>query len=176
MRAVGGIGASGPYAGGDGRIRLERSSNVNTISVIPAPSTVDLAAGTTALLWPPTGAPEARIVSIGAVTAPTDPHASFGSYTPDVALPMTTGTAVVVETVNVEEASVVNVRITPRSGSWVTEKNAQGQDVQVRKGEPIDVPATEHTVVSADPLTIRWTASVPTTMGYSAVQARVIRP
>ncbi|MCX6876913.1 MAG: hypothetical protein NTW21_24330 [Verrucomicrobia bacterium] len=77
----------------------------------------------------------------------------------------------VVETVNVEEASVVNVRITPRSGSIVTEDG-----VQVRKGEPIDVPATVHTVISADPLTIHWTASIPTTMGYSAVQARVIRP
>ena len=177
LRAVGGVSANSPlYAGGVGRIRLERVSNVNTLDVQPAPSTVNLETSTTALLWPPTGSPEVRVLSIGGAPAPTDPRVSFGSYSPDVALPLTTSTTVMVETVNVEQASVVNVRITPRSGSWVTEKNAQNQDVAVRKGEPVDVNAVVDTVVSTNPLTIRWRATVPTTMGYSAVQARVIRP
>jgi hypothetical protein len=138
---------------------LERQTNAGTIAVIPSPSTVDLTAGATVLLWPPTGAPEVRVVSIGAAPAPADPRAAFGTYTPDVALPQTATTQVIVETVNVEQASQVKVRITPRDSANFTE-----------------VAATYSSTVSADPLTLRWTATIPTTTGNSAVQARVIRP
>jgi plastocyanin len=146
------------YAGA-GRIRLERLLNTGNVEVVPAPSTVDLTVGATALLWPPAGAPEVRVVSIGAAEAPADPRAAFGTYTPDVALPLASSTEVIVETVNVEQASQVKVRITPRDSANYTE-----------------VAATYSSTVSADPLTLRWTATVPTTMGNSAVQARVIRP
>ena len=99
------------------------------------------------------------MVSIGAVNTPADPRAAFGTYGPDVAIPLTASTQVVIETVNVEQASQVKVRITPRDSADFTEVDAV-------------YSSTENT----NPLTIRWTATVPTNMGYSAVQARVIRP
>lgn len=158
---VNALGGQGMYDGpsGLGRIRIERVTNSGSIAVNPAPSTVDLAAGATAQLWPPAGAPEARVVSIGAVNAPADPRAAFGTYTPDVVLPLVTSTEVIVETVNVEQASQVKVRITPRDNANYSE-----------------VAATYSSTVSTNPLTIRWAATIPTKMGYSALQARVIRP
>jgi hypothetical protein len=144
---------------GNGRIRLERVTNTNTISVVPAPSVVDLAAGTTALLWPPTGAPEVKVVSLGGVAAPADPKSGFGTIGADVAIPTTATTPAVIETTNVEQASQVKVRITPRDTYNFTE-----------------VDATYASTVSTSPLVIRWTATLPTNLGYSAVQVKVIRP
>lgn len=158
LTAAGGtINASGPS--GNGRIRLERVVNNNTISVVPAPSVVDLAADATALLWPPAGAPEVKIVSLGGVNAPADPRAGFGTVGADVALPTATTTTAVIETTNVEQASQVKVRITPRDSANFTE-----------------VSATYASTVSTEPLVLRWTATLPTTLGYSAVQVRVVRP
>jgi hypothetical protein len=158
---VSALGGQGMYDGpsGVGRIRIERVTNSGSIAVNPAPSTVDLAAGASALLWPPAGAPEARVVSIGAVNAPSDPRAAFGTYTPDVALPLVNTTQVIVETVNVEQVSQVKVRITPRDSANYTEVNA-----------------TYSSTISSSPLTLRWTATLPTKMGHSAIQARIIRP
>lgn len=138
---------------------MERHINTGSVVVNPAPSTLDLTAGATVLLWPPAGAPSARVVSIGGVDVPTDPRAAFGTYNPDVALPLVANTQVVIETVNIEQLSQIKVRITPRDSANHTE-----------------VTATFSTTVSADPLTLRWTATVPTNMGHSALQARVIRP
>jgi hypothetical protein len=131
--------------------------NSNTIAPIPAPSVVDLAAGATAVLWPPAGAPEVRIVSLGGVAAPADPRSGFGTIGADVSIPTATTTQAVIETTNVEQASQVKVRITPRDTYNFTE-----------------VDATYNTTVS--PGVLRWTATLPTNLGYSAVQVRVIRP
>ncbi len=146
-------------AAGLGRIRLERVVNTNTLQVVPDPSIVPLEDGATALLWPPAGAPEVRVVSIGGVAPPADPRASFGTEGADVALPQTASTEVVVETTNVEEASQVQVRVTPRHSTTYTAVNAD-----------LD------SVVSNDPLVIRWVASVPVGTGFSAVQVKVVRP
>ena len=54
---------------------------------------------------------------------------------------------------------MVKVRGTPRSNGNFTEVNA-----------------TLSSVVSEDPLVLRWTANLPVQSGYSAVQVRVIRP
>jgi hypothetical protein len=156
--ATGGSG-SYPAPSGNGRIRLERVTNSNTISVVPAPSVVDLAAGTTALIWPPAGAPEVKIVSLGGVNAPADPRAGFGTIGADVSLPTAATTAAVIETTNVESASQVKVRITPRDTYNYTE-----------------VDATLASTVSTSPLVLRWNATLPTKLGYSAVQVKVIRP
>jgi len=100
-----------------------------------------------------------KIVSIGGGTVPADPRASFGTAGPDVALPETNSTQVIVETTNVEQASQVKVRVTPRDTT-----------------NPSIIDATVDTVVSTSPLVIRWTADLPVKIGYSAVQVRVIRP
>lgn len=153
------LGGGGWAAGGLGRIRLERAVNTNSLQVVPDPSVVPISAGSTALVWPPSNAPEVRVVSIGGQTAPADPRASFGSEGADVALPQTNTAEVVIETTNVEQASQVKVRLTPRANANATV-----------------VDATYSSQVSASPLVLRWTATVPVNTGYSAVQVRVVRP
>ena len=166
ISAAGGDGAGS--ASGNGRIRLERITNNNTIVVVPAPSVLDLVADSTVVLWPPAGAPKAKMVSVGNANAPSDPKASFGTLAPDVALPESSNAEVIVETENVEAASQVIVRITPRNGMVL--------------GSQIINDATEVTAVldtaftPPSPGILRWKATVPTLPGHSAVQARIIRP
>ena len=146
--------------GTPGRIRIERVLNANDLQLTPDPSVVTLASGATPQIWLPTNGPTTRIVSIGGVDAPADPRAGFGSIGADTILPRVTNTTVVVETTNVELASIVTVRATPRSNGDFFEVTAN----------PI-LP-----VISEDPLVIRWTANVPVQDGYSAVQVKVVRP
>jgi hypothetical protein len=119
------------------------------------------------MIWPGSGEPIAKILSVNSVNAPADPKAAFGSYTPDVALPLVSQVEVIVETVNVESASQVFVRITPRNGMTVAGK---------AKTEATEVAAVVDQQVSTTPLKLRWKATLPTLMGHSALQARVIRP
>lgn len=154
--------------GSVGRIRLERFTNSGSLQISPDPSVVPLASGATALLWPPSEAPDVRVVSIGGITAPTDPKASFGSAGADVALPQTATTQVIVETTNVEQASQVQVRLGRRSLT-PAEWSAGNRGATV-------VNATFTQQVTANPLVIRWTATVPVSVGYSAVQVKVVRP
>jgi plastocyanin len=156
VNAIPGLGTAG---GTMGRVRIERAASTSTANIVPDPSIVPLAADATALLWPPSSAPEVRVVSIGGVAAPEDPRAAFGASGADVALPETTTTAVLIETTNVEQASTVQVRLTPRSNANATVVNA-----------------TVESVVSTSPLVVRWVADVPVNTGYSAVQVRVVRP
>jgi hypothetical protein len=150
----------GSQLGGFGRIRLERVQTIDlgngTISFGPDPSVVTLAQGSEALLWPPTGAPEVRITSIGGGAVSLDPRAGFGAFGPDVALPITNKTFVTVETKNVEPQSQVIVRVTPRANANFLEANAA--------------------IVSSTNNAIQWQAGVDVNVGYSAVQVRVVRP
>jgi len=150
-------GAGGKNGGaGLGRIRIERAADDSTIAPIPDPSVVPLTDGDTALLWPPAEAPTVKIISIGGETAPDDPRASFGTQGADVALPEVSTIQVVIETVGVEEASQVQVRLTPRDSS-----NAVFVDAVA--GTPVGNVIT-------------WTADIPVGNGYSAIQAKVVRP
>lgn len=142
-----------------GRIRIERVINDNALIVVPVPSVVDLADGATALIWPPAGAPEVRIVSIQGKEVPADPRAEFGTIGADVTLPRTGSVLVVVESRNVEQASVVKVRGTPRMN-----------------GNYREVDGVVDTVLSESPLIIRWKAELPVQDGYAAVQVKVVRP
>jgi hypothetical protein len=154
-------GGYGYHTGGLGRIRLERVVNANTIDINSEStlSMLTLQSGTTAMVWPPSNAPTATIISIGGETAPADPLASFGTQGADVVVTMTNTLQVVVETSNVETSSVVVVRSTPRFNAGYSTANA-----------------TVDQVVSTDPLVVRWTASLPASSGYGAMQVRVIRP
>lgn len=158
LLATGGLGGAGLSAS-VGRIRIERAASSNTLQITPDPSVVPIAQGSTALVWPPNNSPEVRIVSVGGVNAPTDPRASFGSEGADVALAQTATTPVVIETTNVENASVVQIRVTPRSNADATV-----------------VTATVSSTVSTTPLVLRWTANLPVNVGYSALQVKVVRP
>ncbi len=152
-------GGGGNYSGSNGRVRLERVNNSGTVSVVPDPSILGLQGGATALIWPPAGAPEARIVSVGGVSVSSDPRAEFGTTLADAAIPQTNSTYIVVETVNVESASQVIVRVTPRHSASFSEYTAT-------------LTATNN----LSPLTLEWTAVPPVNLGYSAVQVRVVRP
>lgn len=145
--------------GGVGRIRIERVVNTFTGDPTPAPSVVTLSDGDTPQIWLPSTGPIVRIVSIGGTNAPTDPRAAFAAHGADVTLPRSSSTAVVVETTNVELASTVKVRVTPRANGFFTETA-----LKVDK------------VITEDPLVIHWTNNVPVNDGYSAMQVRVVRP
>ena len=92
------LGGGGYRVGGVGRIRIERVTVAGNIQATPDPSVVTLQAASAPLIWLPNDGPTARIVSIGAVAAPGDPRASFGTFGPDIALPQVATTPVVVET------------------------------------------------------------------------------
>ena len=156
VQALGGLGY---YTGGLGRIRIERVSNSSNLQVTPDTSPVPLPDGSTLQLWMPDNGPIVRIVSIGGNPPPADPRAEFGSLGADVSLPQVTTTPVVIETTNVESASVVSVRVTPRSD-----------------GDFTSTVASVTETVSADPLVLRWTANVPVKNGYAAMQVKVVRP
>jgi hypothetical protein len=93
----------------------------------------------------------------------------FGAYTPDVVLPLVSSVNVIVETINVENNSgtKVIVRVNPRNGMTIN-----GSIVR----NATEVNATIKEVVSEVPLKLRWEATVPTLPGYSAIQARIVRP
>ncbi len=154
------VGGTGWHTPGFGRIRLERVTATLGSSIAPDPSVVPLATGATVVLWPPTDAPKVEIVSVGGVNTPVDPRAAFGALTPDVTLPQGTTTPVVIRTENVESASAVQVRITPRSNANFMTVNAT-----------IDSSAT-----GLPPNVLQWVANVPTNIGYSALQVKVVRP
>ena len=145
--------------GGLGRIRIERVTNTSTLTIVPDPSVVNLASGATPQIWLPTNGPTIKVLSIGGNVSPADPRAEFGAIGADIVLPQVTSTTVVVETTNVEQASVVTVRATPRSN-----------------GNYSEATATVTAVISEDPLVLRWTANVPVQNGYAAIQAKVVRP
>lgn len=153
------LGGGGYNHGGLGRIRLERVVNDNTLTVVPDASLLSLTPGQEPVIWPPSDAPLVKIVSIGGEAGPDDPYASFGTHGADVVLPEVSTAQVVIETENVEQASQVKVRVTPKFNRTFTV-----------------VDATIDTVVSTDPLLIRWVADIPVSTGYAAVQVKVIRP
>jgi hypothetical protein len=82
-------------------------------------------------------------------------------------LPQISNADVIVETVNVEQASKVVVRATPRNGATIA---------GVRFQNATEVNAKIKQVISENPLKIHWEATVPTLPGYSAIQARIVRP
>jgi plastocyanin len=153
------IGSGGGGQGGLGRIRFERVSSAAAFTIVPDPSLVPLAPGDTALLWPPSGSPLVKIVSVAGQNPPMDPRAEFGSFGADVTLPQLSSADVIIETTNVEQASVLKVRGMPRSSGGISE-----------------VDATILSVVSTTPLIIQWKAALPVQTGYSAVQVKVVRP
>lgn len=156
VQAKGGIG---DQTGGLGRIRIERVVNTFTPEPIPAPSVVVLSAGATPVIWLPSNGPTVRIVSIEGKSAPADPRAEFGAIGADIVLPQVANVTVVVETTVAEDASTVTVRATPRSNGNFSERVASLTQV-----------------VSEDPKVIRWTANVPVSDGYAAIQVKVVRP
>ena len=154
------IGVSnGGYTGGMGRIRIERSANTYAGIISPDPNVLVYSGNTTPLIWMPTNGPSLRIVSINGNTAPEDPRAGFGAIGADVVLPQVTNATVVMVTTNIQQASVLTVRATPRSDGHYTTATATVTEV-ISESEPVLI----------------WTANVPVKDGYEAMQVRAVRP
>jgi hypothetical protein len=117
------------------------------------------------------------VLSVNSVDAPADPNASFGSYTPDVALPLVSSVIVVVETRNVEPESTVIVRVTPRNGMTVNTTDTNGNPTsQIRTDANEATAVVDSEYVPDSSGVLHWKATLPTLPGYSAVQARIVRP
>jgi hypothetical protein len=157
IQALGGTGGSAP--GGMGRIRIERIASSFATEPVPAANVVVLNDGDTPQIWLPDGGPKVQIISIGSTNAPADPQAAFGTVGADVTLPKTGSAFVIVETTNVESASKVLMRVTPRVNANYTETRLY-----------------VHKVITEDPLVVQWTNNVSVKDGYSAMQVRVTRP
>lgn len=153
------VGRTGGYDGGLGRVRVERAVNSSDITVTPDPSVIGLADAATALVWPPATAPTVQIISVGEVAVPSDPRSGFGTLGADVSLGQTNMSEVIIETRFVEQVSQVQVRVTPRSNA-----------------DAVLIDSEVQSIVSEDPLVIRWRAEIPVQDGYSALQVKVIRP
>lgn len=153
------IGGQSGNPGGLGRVSIQRVTAGVNLQMTPEPHVVALTDGSAPLIWLPTNGPSIRVVSIQDIPASADPRAEIGALGADTVLPQITSATVVVETTNVEKASTVKVRATPRSNGTFSETEA-----------------AMTTVVSEDPLVLRWTANVPVMDGYSAIQAKVVRP
>ncbi|MCF7733878.1 MAG: hypothetical protein K9N23_19480, partial [Akkermansiaceae bacterium] len=166
---VSAIGGNGGYDGGMGRIRFGRVTNsMGNVAnqVIPPPSVIDLLPNDTALVFPPSDAPAAKIFSIGGQEIVDDPAASFGAEPADAKLDETAlnaegKTLVIIETENVSDNSEVTLLLQPRIDS------ALGQ-------EALTFPATRDATF-VDPIKDRWTVEVPVAIGYAALQVRVDR-
>ena len=100
-------------------------------------------------------------MSIGGEAAPSDPRAALGAAGADVSLAETSTVEIIAETTNVEPESQVIVRLSARNNDV---------DPEVITAVRIDPP------LSTDPLVYQWSANLPVNAGFSAVQARVIRP
>lgn len=158
IQCLGGTGRN-VNPGGSGRIGIERAANTFSGAINPDPRIVPIADGSTPQIWTPDNGPKVRIISIAGNAPPPDPRAEFGAVGADIVLPRVTGTTLVIETSNIEQASVVTARYTPRAD-----------------GDYTEATATVTQVVSEDPLVLRWTANVPVRDGYGAIQVKVVRP
>ena len=132
----------GAGSGGAGRVRLERThylSEAGELIISPDPSVVTLTEGDTPLIWLPSDGPSVKVIAVNEQTPPPDPRAQFGAHGADVTLPQTSTIQVVVETTNVEDASIVKVRCKPQMRGAYEERTATVQEV-----------------INEDPLTIHW--------------------
>ncbi len=143
-------------SGGTGRIRIEANTINLTGGSNPGYTALTPLEDDTAVIWPPTGSPSVRVVSIDGRDVPPDPRAQF--ITPgDVPLDTSSAPTVVVEALNMPLTWTVTVRVNPRSGTEYS------------------VPAT---LVGGDEVMSTWTASLSAlpSNNFVVIQARAKQP
>lgn len=160
-------GGTGGDTSGVGRIRFERvTMNVNmnvSNQVAPQPSVLELASGTSAVIFPPSGSPTAKVLTVGGQAVPNFPAGSFGNVPADVKLAQSAlgagnTTVVVIETDNVSDTSDVFLLAQPRAAFTGTMQYTAARDAAY-----------------VDPTKDRWNVTVPVAVGYAALQVRVVR-
>lgn len=149
---VSGNGSLSAHSANTGRIRIETASLSPSITMTP--ETVAVPPADPPILWPGTGAPTVRIVSVGGQASPTDPTAPMQAAS-DVGIASNTAVQVVIETTNFPPSGVVEVRRSPKFGNfaWTTLTHSGGDFVQST-----------------------WTANITFPGGFTALQARATVP
>jgi len=139
-------------SGSEGRIRIE--ANTFSTSMVMYPETVAVLPPFPIVLFPPANAPTVKIVSVDAVSAPTDPSAPLQA-TSDIAILNDSPVTIVVETTNFPLEGVVQVRVGEKFGNaqWLTASYLSG------------------TITSA-----QWEVAHIFEDGFSTLQARVTAP
>jgi hypothetical protein len=153
LYALGGTPFPGYVRGGKGRIRLEANHNTLNLTADPPPSADE--PGPSAVIWPSDNVPAVRVLSVGGVPAPTDPHASFFYTLQDVSLSSVLPQTVVVEARNMPVNWNVLVRAVPK----------YGPDFSVLV-----------TYVSGNETLSTWQADLTFPNGFSAIQVRASAP
>lgn len=145
---------NGAYAPNEnaGRIRIETSSLSPTVQL--APETIGVPPANPPVIWPAANAPTARVVSVDAVPAPTDPRAPLVAGA-DVAIQNSDEVVVFIETQNFPIEGVVQLNITPKFGSRTTLNAAR---------------------LSGDITSATWRVQTTLPVGFVTLQARATQP
>lgn len=157
--ALAATGGSGVYFGGNGRIRIEGNLIDRQNATSPTASE-----GVPGSVFPPPGSPTVRVAQVGS-TPVSDPTAEFGlgGTTPDVTLPISGLTDVVIITENVDLGAEVYLRLTRAQGA--------ASEVQVTDG------VTNPLVLTGNPeQEASTTIELDLGGGYTALQAHVVLP
>jgi hypothetical protein len=93
-----------------GRIRLEAANYTGALGCNPQAAVVP--PDNPVLIWPQTDAPSVRVVSIGGISAPTDPTSSLNPPGGDVNFSVSNAVQVVIEARNLATNATMRVRIT----------------------------------------------------------------
>lgn len=152
LQAISGGGNN--TTGGQGRIRIEKINGALTgQSTAPIPSYGSV--GVVAKLWPDNLDPSVSVVSVGSISAPTDP---FGGLTaPDIELPSEGPFTV--------QAQAKNI---PTNGTWSVVLRSN-----LRNGAAFETPMTFQ---SGNQLLSYWTTSLTFAEGLRTIQVRAFKP
>lgn len=112
LTAKGGLPFAGSGIGSQGRIRLEAFQHQFTGRTDPPPTVTSPSP-----VFPPASAPAVRIVSIGGVTVPPNPNASF--VAPDVTLDNAATVTIQLAGSKVPVGTIVHLTLTPETGAIV---------------------------------------------------------
>jgi hypothetical protein len=135
--------------GAAGRVRIEAHSSTGTINIsgVP-PASISMSSPTIVAL---AATPMVQIASIGGITAPASPTASFG--VPDVVLPASTANpvAVTVTAANIPVGTVISVTVSGQNGGGsATESTAlAGTLASSTATATISVPLNQPSVITA---------------------------
>ena len=137
---------------GVGRIRIEAFTSSALLRI--SPESVAVSPAPSPILWPAENAPTARVVSVDAINAPTDPHAPLVAAA-DVAIQNSNPVNIVIETKNFPIEGVVQLFITQKFGGRTT-LNA--------------------TRLSGDITSAIWNVQTTLPQGFVTLQARATQP
>lgn len=135
-----------------GRIRIEANSLSTTLRTFP--ETIGVPPANPPIIWPAANAPKARVVSVDAVNAPTDPTSPLVAAA-DVAIQNNNPVNIDIETRDFPIEGVVQLAVIPKFGnrSWL--------------------PATR---ISGDINVATWRVTTTLPQGFVTLQARATQP